>query len=375
MSWKDLYSEVKKRKMEALDKKDVVKAVEKHGRVLAVEGKFEKPKKVISHMYASEKMIVKPNDILKYNLNDYDIVFIGCPGNQIPSAAHQKIKEYVANHSGWIFCTDWAIRSIIEYIFPGYIRWNEQRTDDVVVACQIVDPSHPFLDGVVSEISQSKWQKGSSKNAKAEEFRWWLENRSFPIQILNHSAVRVLIASWEIKNKWGEAPVLVEFDYGHTGGKIIHMISHTHLQKGGEKGKFASALILTNILDEKVSRKVGIARGPAPHYVSNWEAPQSNLTQQPLEDQWVTPPQQTNYLTPSTGNSMGLTGTSQIVEINTNDPNFSYASNCEYCGYDFGEYAGKIFKCQECGALYHDNCINMQINEGICKKCNKILLW
>jgi hypothetical protein len=27
-SWKDLYSEVKKRKMEALDKKDVVKAVE-----------------------------------------------------------------------------------------------------------------------------------------------------------------------------------------------------------------------------------------------------------------------------------------------------------------------------------------------------------
>ncbi len=38
-SEKDLYSEVKRRKMEALGKKDVVKAVEKHGRILAVEGR------------------------------------------------------------------------------------------------------------------------------------------------------------------------------------------------------------------------------------------------------------------------------------------------------------------------------------------------
>ena len=33
MSWKDLYSEVKKRKMETLNKKDVVKAVEKYGKI------------------------------------------------------------------------------------------------------------------------------------------------------------------------------------------------------------------------------------------------------------------------------------------------------------------------------------------------------
>ena len=45
-SWKDLYSEVKQRKMEALNKKDVVKAVEEHGKILAVEGRYEKPKKI-----------------------------------------------------------------------------------------------------------------------------------------------------------------------------------------------------------------------------------------------------------------------------------------------------------------------------------------
>jgi len=94
-SWKDLYSEVKQRKMEALDKKDVVKAVEKHGRILAVEGRYEKPKKVIDHMYA-----------MKYNLSDYDVVLIGCPGDKIPHSAFPKISEYVSLKGGWIITTE-----------------------------------------------------------------------------------------------------------------------------------------------------------------------------------------------------------------------------------------------------------------------------
>ena len=68
MSYKDLYSEVKKRKMEALNKKDIVKAVEKHGKILAVEGRFEKPKKVVENMYAAEKRTIKPGDTIEFKL-------------------------------------------------------------------------------------------------------------------------------------------------------------------------------------------------------------------------------------------------------------------------------------------------------------------
>ncbi len=376
MSWKDLYSEVKKRKMEALDKKDVVKAVEKHGKILAVNGRYEKPKKVIDHMYASLKKVIREKEIMKESLSQYDVVLIGCPGSDIPHAAYPKVKDFVMN-GGWLITTDWAIQSIIENIFPGFIRWNRGRTADAVVACQIIDPNHPFLDGVLSEIQQSKWQKQSVKNTKKNEFRWWLETRSFPIQILNPQVVRVLIGSWEIQNKWGESPVLVEFDYGKMGGRVIHMISHTHLQKGGAKGKYASALILTNILDEKVSQKMGISKKPTSGYVSNWQTPYAETQQQnqtPLEEQWVSPAQQTDYLTPSTGET-GLTETSQIVEVNVNSADFSYASKCVYCEYDFTEYKGKIYLCQACKAQYHENCINAQVNEGICKKCSRILLW
>lgn len=375
MSWKDLYSEVKKRKMEALDKKDVVLAVEKHGKILAVNGRYEKPKKVIEHMYASLKNVIKEKEIMKEDLSQYDVVLIGCPGSDIPYASHPKVRDFVMN-GGWLITTDWALRSIIENIFPGYIRWNQAKTADAVVACQIIEPNHPFLDGVLTEIQQSKWQKQTAKNTKKSEFRWWLETRSFPIQIVNHQAVRVLIGSWEIQNKWGESPVLVEFDYGKKGGRIIHMISHTHLQKGGAKGKYASALILTNILDEKVSQKMGISKKRPPGYVADWQQsqPQQQSYQPPLEEQWVSPPPQTNYLTPTTEGS-GLTQTSQIVEVDVNSSNFSFANNCIYCGYDFTEYSGKIYTCQSCKALYHENCINSQINEGICKNCSRILLW
>lgn len=409
MSFKDLYSEVKKRKMQALNKKDVVKAVEKHGKILAVDGKFEKVKKVIKYMYASEKEIIKTRnlkDILKIDLNRFDVVLLGCPGNNIPRAAHPKIKKYV-EQGGWIISTDWVIKSIVEPVFPGFIRWNGNRSDDAVVSCQILEPNHPFLDGVVSEISKSKWK---SKSTKKEEFQWWLENRSFPIQILNHQAVRVLIASWELKNKWGEAPVLVYFDYGKRGGRVIHMISHTHLQKGGEKGKYASALILTNILDEKIALKMGISKqkpGPAAPRYQDPNAPQQNQNQNyvtpqmppsqstpsnqsAFEENWVfssqNESQQNDYVTPNTvgsgggeegssGGGIGLTATSKIIETDVNDPSFSFADKCAYCEYDFGEYEGKVFTCKECGAHYHQNCINQQVQEGVCKQCGKILLW
>ncbi|KKN17436.1 hypothetical protein LCGC14_0965840 [marine sediment metagenome] len=377
MSWKDLYSEVKKRKIEALDKKDIVQAVEKHGKILAINGRYEKPKKVIEYMYASLKKVVREKEVMKEDLSQYDVVLIGCPGSDLPHAAHQKIRDFVMN-GGWLMTTDWALKSIIENIFPGFIRWNRGKTADAVVACQIVQPDHPFLDGVLSEIQQSKWQKQSVKKTKKNEFRWWLETKSFPIQVVNYQAVRVLINSYELQDKWGESPVLVEFDYGKMGGRVIHMISHTHLQKGALRGKYASALILTNILDEKISLKMGISKIPTPRYVSEWETtqpqPQQQFYQTPSEKNLISPSQQDNYLTPA-ARGIGLTETSQIIEADVNSNNFSFASKCIYCGYDFGEYLGKIYVCQPCNTPYHENCINMQMNEGTCKKCDRILLW
>lgn len=373
--WKDLYSEVKKRKESALNKKDVVNAVEKYGKILAIKGRFEKLEKVIPHMYACEKKIINPEEIEEYDLTQYDIVFIGCPGENIPTPALIKIKDYVDLNGGYLITTDWALRTIVENLFPGFVRWNEKKTNESIVSCQILEPNHPFLEDLVSEIQQDKWGK---KGLKKDEFKWWLETKSFPIQILNSKAVHTLIISWEIRDNWGEAPVLVYFDHGKSGGRIIHMISHAHLQKGEAKDKYASALILTNILDEKISKKLGISKSQTSGYVTDWESTQTqskqNSLEKPLEDQETFgSPRQDNYLNPSMSRVFELTETSQIIEISVSD--LSFESKCALCGHDIVEYEGIIYACKACGAPYHEKCLHEQINEGICKKCGRILLW
>ncbi|MEJ2250198.1 MAG: C1 domain-containing protein [Candidatus Lokiarchaeota archaeon] len=360
--WKDLYSEVRKRKMEALNKRDIVKAVEKHGNILAIEGEYEKPKNVLEHMYASKKEFLKVRrirkDLKKISLEKFDMVLIGCSGKRIPTTTYSKIQRYVSQ-GGWLLTTDWAIERIVERIFPGYIRWNRRRTDDAVVSCQILKPSHPFLDGLLNEMQQSKWK---SQGAKKEEFKWWLENRSYPIEVLNPNLVNVLISSRELELRWGSSPVFMYFDYGNNGGRVIHMISHTHLQKGGTKGKYASALILTNILDEKVSQKMGFGKRSSQDYVSNSEN----------QKVWTND----NYITPDNINSdVGLASTTQVIEVDLNDPSFSFGARCTVCEYSFSDFSGKIYKCKECGSFYHQSCLERQMNEGICKNCGRILLW
>jgi len=94
----------------------------------------------------------------------------------------------------------------------------------------------------------------------------------------------------------------------------------------------------------------------------------------PKMGNWVGLPPANEYVTPSnTQNGFGLTGTSQIIEAN--DTNLTFTNECIYCGHDFIDYSGKIYLCKECRAPYHENCLNTQINEGTCKKCNRILLW
>ncbi len=374
MSWKDLYSEVKAKKMAALGKKDVVKAVEKHGKILAIRGKYEKPERVIKHSYASVKDIISPYEVLKRDLSKYDVVLIGCPGSEIPKSGMSKFRDYVVNDGGWVITTDWCLRTVIDDVFPGFIHWNGEKTGDAVVKCELVDPHHPFLDGVYGAIMTGKY---SSKGAKSPTFSWWLEDKSFPISIIRPDLVTVLIRSPEIGSRWGKDPVLVYFDVGKMGGRVIHMISHTHLQKGGKKGHFVSAMILTNILDEKVGIKTGVKKsGGAPQYADyggssssyssgiEWASPASTTPQ----NNYALPDSQSQDSTPE------MFGTAQIEEV-SDKSSIPATQKCALGDGTFAGYEGKVMKCGKCGTLYHENCLSIQLQDGTCKICGSIFLF
>ncbi|MHA1820396.1 MAG: hypothetical protein ACTSU2_14480 [Promethearchaeota archaeon] len=398
MSFKDLYSEVKARKMAALGKQDIVKAVEKHGKILAISGKYEKPQKIIKYIYASVKEVIKPFEVPKKNLSLYDVVLVGCPGSEIPKSALRQFREYVLDDGGWLLTTDWALRTIVENVFPGYIRWAGEKTDDAVVQCEIVDPHHPFLDGVLTELTSGKYAKKGPKAYSTKSkptFEWWLEDRSFPITVDRPDLVHVLIKSDEIGRKWGKNPVLVYFDVGKKGGRVIHMISHTHLQKGTGKGKFVSAMIITNILDEKISIKFGLKKkGASPQYIDygatsgsaiDWGGSGSTN----VNTGYTTPTaNNSSYITPSTtdfsgagadynqggddGTTPELVGTAKLIEVKEKPP---ATQKCALGDGNFEGYTGKIYRCSGCGAYYHEECMNIQLREGICKICERIFLF
>ena len=416
MSEKGLYSEVKKRKMEALGKSKIVKAVEKHGKILSIKGQYDQPDKVMKHTYAAVKDTIKPNQFNKIDLSKYDLVVIGCPGNEIPSKYHTRFRSYVEN-GGWVLSTDWVLRTIVEPMFPGYIKWNGEKTGDVVVSCEIVDPTHPFMDGVIDSLKSYKGKGKDKKNVgpktyKAAHpglqptFKWWLEDKSFPITILRKQDVKVLIRSYEIEKKWGAGPVFVYFPYGK--GLVAHFISHTHLQKGASKGKFASAIILTNLLDECIKFKYGLDASQKSGYqdtaassyggVSSTDAWQDSFhqvntnpfaTQQTPQSPASAAPQQyqpgvygtqqpaASPVTPTPDPSKGIVpdfgGVAQASEVPVLQDS---TKPCVVCGQDFNTVQGKAYECNACRALYHEGCLQTQVNmEGVCKGCNKVLLF
>lgn len=391
MAEKSLYSEVKKRKMEALGKQKIVEAVEKHGKILSIKGQYDQPDKVMNHAYAAVKDTIRPDQFNKVTLDTYDLVVIGCPGNEIPAQYHVRFREYV-ERGGWILSTDWVLRTIVEPIFPGFISWNGEKTADAVVACEIVDPNHPFMHGVIDSLKSYKGSDSDNlgpKSAKAAipglqpTFKWWLEDKSFPITVLRKGDVKVLIKSYEIGKKWGADPVFVYFPFGK--GLVAHFISHTHLQKGASKGKFASAIILTNLLDECIKAKYGLGSSQRSGY-QDPNAVHGLQSAAPAWDQAYTPvgdggsgssgaawnepampvPDPSQGIVPDFG------GIAQAVEIQVlQDPNVA----CPACAQGFME-GGRMFECNACHAVYHEHCIQQQVNtEGTCRQCGNVLLF
>jgi len=404
--------------MEALGKANIVKAVEQKGKILSIQGQYDQPDKVMNYTYAAVKDTIKPTQFNKTDLSRYDLVVIGCPGNEIPSEYYMRFRDYVQN-GGWILSTDWVLRTIIEPIFPGYIAWNGEKTADTVVACEIVEPNHPFMHGVIDSLKgfkgggdESQMGPKSVKAAHAPgmqpEFKWWLEDKSFAITIVNPREVKVLISSYEIQKKWKAGPVFVYFTYGN--GLIAHMISHTHLQKGASKGKFASAIILTNLLDECIKHKYGLEAGRQRSGYQDANATiggvaSSDSWQQIVQPATSMPPPSTNpydpYSHPASGKGGGPTsyspyalpsegpamqapdpsqgvvpdfgGVAQAVEIQMVADS---TKMCSVCGQDFASSTGKIFECNACKAVYHEDCLQQQVNsDGTCKSCNKVILF
>ncbi len=190
---------------------EILKKV-KDSAIVIVAGQYDKVENVLD-LIKVPYVLIQPHEVEKIDLKPDQILIVNCPG-QVGEIARDKIKEFVKK-GGFLFTTDWALLNILEKIFPELIRYNQSPTGDDCVAVEVVDKSNKFLEGLF----------------KADEAPvWWLESSSYPIEILDNKKVKVLVTSKEMKKKYGEAPIVITFDYGD-GGTVLHMTSHYYLQR------------------------------------------------------------------------------------------------------------------------------------------------
>lgn len=190
---------------------EILKKV-KESSIIIVSGSYDRVETVLD-MINVPYVLIAPEEVNQIELNPNQILIINCPGN-IYDDALPKVKEFV-KRGGFLFTTDWALLNILEKIFPEYVKYNQRPTTDDCVAVQVVDKSNKFLEGLFKA---------------DEEPIWWLESSSYPIRILDKQKVKILVTSREMEQKYGEAPIVITFDFGD-GGTVLHMTSHYYLQR------------------------------------------------------------------------------------------------------------------------------------------------
>jgi len=180
--------------------------------VIAVHGQYDHIHRVLETT-GVPFLGLAPGDLPRADWDRMQVLFVNCPGH-LPEAAMSRIAPWVRG-GGYLVTTDWALKHVVEPLFPRTIRHNGQMTDDCVVRVMMQEgETDPLLQGFLEQ---------------DRDPLWWLEGSSFPIEVLDPERVRVLVRSNEIADKWGQEPVVVTFQEGE--GTVLHLLSHLYLQR------------------------------------------------------------------------------------------------------------------------------------------------
>jgi hypothetical protein len=180
--------------------------------IVITQGSYDRVEMVLD-LIKVPYVLIGTDQVKDIDLSPNQILIINCPG-YVDEEGLEKIKDFV-KRGGFLFTTDWSLLNVLEKIFPEYVKYNQRPTGDDCVAVEVVDKSNKFLEGLFQ--------------ADADPI-WWLEGSSYPIQIIDKEKVKVLVTSNEMREKYGEAPIIITFEYGD-GGMVLHMTSHYYLQR------------------------------------------------------------------------------------------------------------------------------------------------
>lgn len=179
--------------------------------VVVVTGQYDHVQTVLASVGVPH-VVVPGHQFNKLTLNAKQLLILNC-GVSLNERGIAKVRQFV-NAGGFLYTTDWALSDVVQKAFPGFVKATGRSTANDVVEVEVKKSDNALL----------KHLQLAKENPK-----WWLESSSEPIKVLNADKVEVLIASREMKRKYGQAPIAVTFPYGD--GRVLHIASHFYMQQ------------------------------------------------------------------------------------------------------------------------------------------------
>ena len=155
--------------------------------------------------------LITPDQLPEAPLRWQQILMVNCTGQMSP-AARERVRRFV-NAGGMLYTTDHAVHYLLEAIFPGKVRWNQQSTQEQIFPMQVSGDR-----GFVAKI------------ADHGEPRWQLAGGGMLIDVLDPK-VEVLMRSKQVAAAYHSSGVLgVRFRVGD--GQVVHVTGHFFTQPG-----------------------------------------------------------------------------------------------------------------------------------------------
>jgi hypothetical protein len=305
---KKVYAKVAESKQ--AEKRKVFVKVSNNGAVLGINGNREKVEDVIKNLYANQRDIIDFSKLGSTDLSKYHLIVIGSHDKK--AALADRLKTYT-EEGGYLVTTAKCLDTVVADLFPDLIGFDKKEIKGGAFKGEIPSLDHPFIRGAT----------------KKKSLKFWVEDRTHPIKKVK-PGIDELVTSKKLKKKYGSGALIVTLNYG--SGMIVHMLPKLHPSKSNENGHYLSAYILSNILDEAVTKAI------------------------PDEIRMPSDMRQMAYVNMA------------VID----DP----TKKCIFCNSTFKNYEGKVFRCGSCGTNYHEFCLEQQLAiNGTCGNCGKVMIY
>jgi hypothetical protein len=204
--------------------------------LLVARGHYDKCEETL-HLLTLPHDSVPMSRLDRSDLNGRKVLVVNCSNETLAKKTLERIRKFV-HDGGYLLTTDWAVANVLEPAFPEYLRPLRRNGRKVITPDEVIHirgargkQRHPIMKGTPIADGTAKW---------------WLEESSFPFEILKKNAVEVLIESDDLKERYGVSSVAVTFRHGK--GRVLHMLGHIYQMEGNLKGTFSTQRMMANFL-------------------------------------------------------------------------------------------------------------------------------